>query len=93
MAKKLKVGIAGFGRSGCNIHARWFKEAPDKFEVVAVADQLDERLADATKDFKCKVYKDWRDLIKNTKDMDLFVNALSQRPPQRGDCGGSESRL
>ena len=36
---KLKVGIAGFGRSGCEIHGEFFKE-DDRFEVVAVSDGL-----------------------------------------------------
>jgi predicted dehydrogenase len=76
MAKKIRVGIGGFGRSGCDIHAKWLREVPDMFEIVAVSDEQDERLAEAARDFKCKTFKDWRELLKKTKDMDLFVNAL-----------------
>ena len=44
---KLKVGIAGFGRSGCEIHGAFFKE-DDRFEVVSLPDKpaWDEFLAD-----------------------------------------------
>ena len=44
---RIRVGIGGFGRSGCNIHGRWLVEVPEQYQVVAVADQLPERREDA----------------------------------------------
>lgn len=73
--KVLRVGIGGYGRSGCDIHARWLREAPKQYRIVAVSDQLPERRAEAARDFGCAVYKDHIDLLRNT-EMDLFVNAL-----------------
>ena len=60
--KKIKVGIAGFGRSGCDIHGAFFKE-DDRFEVIAVSDALPDRRADAQRDFGCAVYSDYNELI------------------------------
>ncbi|MHB9131836.1 MAG: Gfo/Idh/MocA family protein [Armatimonadota bacterium] len=75
MGKVLRVGIGGYGRSGCDIHAAWLKEAPAQFQVVAVADQLPERREDAVRDFGCAVYDDYQELLAKT-EMDLFINAL-----------------
>lgn len=41
----ISVGIAGFGRSGCNIHARAIKEMPELFTLRKVFDPLEERRA------------------------------------------------
>lgn len=73
--KKLRVGIGGYGRSGCDIHARWLREAGGRYKIVAVSDELPERRAEAAGDFGCAVYRDYRKLIEET-EMDLFVNAL-----------------
>ncbi len=81
--KVLRVGIGGYGRSGCDIHARWLKEVPKQYRVVAVADELSERRADAVRDFGCPVYKSYPDLLKNT-EMDLFINALPSFLHARG---------
>ena len=37
----IKVGIVGFGRSGCNIHANGIARMRDMFDVVAIADFMD----------------------------------------------------
>lgn len=42
----ITVGISGFGRSGCNIHADAMALIPDKFAVKAVFDPLEERRKD-----------------------------------------------
>jgi len=75
MAKRLKVGIGGYGRSGCDIHARWLRNVQSKFEIVAVADQLPKRRKDARAAWGCRAYGDYGKLLKNT-EMDLFINAL-----------------
>jgi predicted dehydrogenase len=48
---------------------------PDKYEIVAVADELSERRDEAKREFGCRTHKDYRDLIADG-DFDLFVNAL-----------------
>lgn len=70
----IRVGIAGFGRSGCNIHARWLREAPTQYRVVAVADELSGRRADAERDLGCATYADYHDMLAQA-EFDLFVNA------------------
>ena len=76
MTKKvLRVGIGGYGRSGCDIHAHWLREVPEQYKIVAVADQLAERREDAARDFDCPTYEDYRELLEKT-EMDFFVNAL-----------------
>ena len=39
----IKVGIIGFGRSGCGIHANAIENQPGKFTVVAICDELPDR--------------------------------------------------
>ena len=39
----IKVGIIGFGRSGCNIHANAIAKMQDRFTVVAICDEIPER--------------------------------------------------
>lgn len=41
--KKIGVGIIGFGRSGCGIHANALAQMRDRFDVVAICDLLPER--------------------------------------------------
>ena len=76
MANKIiRVGIAGQGRSGYDIHARWLREDPRKYKIVAVADQLPQRRREAKEAFGCRTYRDYHDLIEDG-DYDLFINAL-----------------
>ena len=71
----LRVGIAGQGRSGYNIHALWLKQAGRQFRIVAVADQLPERRRDAEREFGARAYADYSAMIRKG-GFDLFVNAL-----------------
>ncbi len=71
----IRVGIGGFGRSGCDIHSAWLKEAREQFAVVAVADQLPERRADAERDFGARTYTDFQEMLA-AGGFDLFINAL-----------------
>ena len=74
--KIIRVGIAGQGRSGYNIHAKCLgMHETDKYKITAVADQLAERRRDAKKEFGARTYKDYSDLIR-AGGFDLFVNAL-----------------
>lgn len=72
----IRVGIAGQGRSGYNIHARCLtRHETDKFKIAAVADQLPERRRDAENEFGAAVYDDYRKLLR-AGGFELFVNAL-----------------
>lgn len=73
--KIIRVGIAGQGRSGYNIHANCLKNKTDKFKIVAVADQMAERRRDAKNEFGAQVYEDYTGLIRGG-NFDLLVNAL-----------------
>ena len=77
MNRKVKTAIAGFGRSGCDIHARYLKTDP-RFEVVAVADELDDRREDAVKAFGCKTFHNAKELIA-AGGFELLVNATPSR--------------
>ncbi|MCC7492084.1 MAG: Gfo/Idh/MocA family oxidoreductase [Fimbriimonadaceae bacterium] len=69
----LKVGIIGQGRSGYSIHAAHFRQDP-KYQIAAIADPLEDRLAHAAETFGCAVYTDWRDML-TAGGLDLVVNA------------------
>ena len=71
----IRVGIAGQGRSGYHIHANWLRNAPERYAIMAVADQFAERRADAERKLGARTYADYRELIADG-GYDLFVNAL-----------------
>jgi predicted dehydrogenase len=70
----IRVAIAGQGRSGYHIHANWLRRAPEQYRIVAVADELPERRADAEREFGARAYPDWRELLR-VGGFDLFVNS------------------
>ena len=72
---RVRVAVGGQGRSGYNIHTKQLKGTTDKFEIVAIADQLPERREDAQVELGARVYDDWRPLLKEG-GFDLFVNSL-----------------
>ena len=74
MDDKVKVGIAGLGRSGWNIHARILEDLPDEYKVVAVSDPIEERRQEAVEKFGCKAYPEFDDLIKD-EDVELVIVA------------------
>jgi len=74
MDDKVKVGIAGLGRSGWNIHARILEDLPDKYKVVAVSDPIENRRQEAVEKFGCKAYPEFDDLIKD-EDVELVIVA------------------
>ncbi len=74
-APVIRTAIAGQGRSGYKIHARCITTLPDLFGIVAVADQIESRRADAAAEFGARCYDDWTGLLADG-DFDLFVNAL-----------------
>ena len=71
----IRVAVLGQGRSGLDIHCRYFKTAPHKYQIVAIADLLDDRRQCAQSEMGCDAYADYRDLLVRG-DIDLVVNAL-----------------
>jgi scyllo-inositol 2-dehydrogenase (NADP+) len=74
MVDKVKVGIAGLGRSGWGNHAEAFERLKDKFEVAAAFDPLGDRRQQAVERFGCKAYADFDSLIHDS-DIELVVVA------------------
>ncbi len=74
--KKLNIAIIGQGRSGRDIHGRYYKsDKNDKFNVKYVVELDPARRALAPKDYPgCEVFEDYTALY-GTKDIDLVVNA------------------
>ena len=71
----LNVAIIGQGRSGRDIHGKFFRsEANDKFKVVAVVDKLEDRRERAKSEYGCDVYNDYHELF-GRQDIDLVVNS------------------
>lgn len=73
----IRVAVGGQGRSGYKIHTNWLRQVPDKFKVVAVADQLPERRKEAREQFGATAYSDWQKML-DAGGFDLFVNSLPQ---------------
>lgn len=75
--KKLRVAIIGQGRSGRDIHGAFFRSAAnDKFEVVAIVDQLEKRRQRAREEYGpgVDVYASHKDLY-GRDDIDLVINS------------------
>ena len=71
----VRVAVLGQGRSGLDIHCRYFKTVPHKYQIVAIADLLDDRRQRAQSEMGCDAYADYCDLLARD-DIDLVVNAL-----------------
>ncbi|MEM0328372.1 MAG: Gfo/Idh/MocA family oxidoreductase [Thermoproteota archaeon] len=65
MEDKVRIGIAGLGRSGWDIHSKILEKLPDKYKIVAVSDPIEERRREAVEKFGCKAYEDFDSLIKD----------------------------
>lgn len=73
--KKLKVAVIGQGRSGRDIHGKYFLErGKELYQVVAVVDELEIRRERAKREFDCDVYENYTELF-GREDIDLVVNA------------------
>ena len=73
--KKLKLAIIGQGRSGRDIHGKFYKsEQNDVVAVVAVVEADARRRERALKEYPgCKVYADYRELF-DVEGIDVVVN-------------------
>ena len=73
--KKMRIAIIGQGRSGRDIHGKFFKsEANDFCEVVCVVEEDEYRRNKAADEYKCDVCVDYKELFARN-DIDLVVNA------------------
>lgn len=72
--RKMRVAIIGQGRSGKDIHGKYFLSADNKnIEVVYVVDEIEGRREIAKKDYGCETFADYKELF--GKEVDLVVNA------------------
>ncbi len=60
---KIRVGIAGLGRSGWDIHARLLEPLGEQFQVVAVVDADPARREEAIERFDCQAYDQYSALL------------------------------
>lgn len=61
----IRVGIAGLGRSGWNIHARTLRGFPEQYRVEAVVDLDANRRREASDTLGCRAYDDFGDLLRD----------------------------
>ncbi len=71
----IRVGIAGLGRSGWNIHAHLLEPLTKRYQIVAVTDADADRRSEAKARFGCESYTDYADLLADPK-VELIVLAL-----------------
>lgn len=73
--EKIRVAVIGQGRSGLNIHGKFFRSEANRYvQVAAVVERLPERREKAKTLFDCDVYSDYTELF-SRRDIDLVVNA------------------
>jgi predicted dehydrogenase len=74
----IRVGIAGLGRSGWNIHANALQHLESLYRIVAVSDRLAERRQEAEEKFECRAYAEFDELIADD-DVELVIVATPNR--------------
>ncbi len=73
--KPIRVGIAGLGRSGWDIHARLLEPMGDQYQIVAVVDDDAARRAEAVERFGCRAYEQYQELFSDP-NIELVIVAL-----------------
>ena len=73
MSNIVKVGIAGLGRSGWNLHADALSRLPEHYTVAAAMDLSEQRRSEANTRFGCPTFGVFADLA--NADVDLIVVA------------------
>lgn len=71
----VRVGIAGLGRSGWDIHARLLEPLKDKYRIVAVCDPDQSRQKEARDRFRCRSYDGLNQLLKDF-EVELVIVAI-----------------
>ncbi|HAI13857.1 MAG TPA: hypothetical protein DCM28_19280 [Phycisphaerales bacterium] len=70
----IRVGIAGLGRSGWNIHAKHIQSLPKQYHITAVTDAMQDRLTEANSELGCAMYTDFNAMLAD-ENVDLIVVA------------------
>ena len=70
----VRVGIIGLGRSGWSIHALGLQQMPEHYRIVAVADLITERRAEAQQTFGCRAYAGYSELLAD-REVELVIVA------------------
>lgn len=79
MAKgKIKVGIAGLGRSGWDIHQALIGPLTDLYQIVAVFDKDEARMKEANAKYGCAMRGSFKELV-NDPNVELVVNATPNK--------------
>jgi predicted dehydrogenase len=78
----IRVGIAGLGRSGWNIHARNLEGLTDKFRIAAAFDPLKSRLNEAADNFGCRTYNSFKKLVEDPEVETIIVATPSNLHPK-----------
>ena len=75
--EKLRIAIIGQGRSGRDIHGAYLQtpQAKEKFEVVAIVEQQEDRRKRAAEEFGCLVLEKYEDLYYQSDNIDLVINS------------------
>lgn len=71
--KTIRVAIIGQGRSGRCIHGDYLPR-DDRFQIVAVVDEIAKRRDFAAREYGCDTYADYHSLFERD-DIDLIVNS------------------
>jgi scyllo-inositol 2-dehydrogenase (NADP+) len=72
---QIRVGIAGLGRSGWDIHAKLLAPLQEQYQVVAVVDADENRRQEAIDRFDCQAYTEYDQLLADPA-VELVVVAL-----------------
>ncbi len=71
----IKIGVAGLGRSGWDIHIAALQYMSDKFCITAVVDNLAERRQQASDEHGCRAYETYEELLADP-DIELVIVAM-----------------
>ncbi|MFN4226600.1 MAG: Gfo/Idh/MocA family protein [Candidatus Ratteibacteria bacterium] len=74
---KIKIGIAGLGRSGWGIHCRIISQLTELYQIVSVCDKDEKRIKEANEIFNCKVYTDYDEFLKDENTELVVVSTFS----------------
>lgn len=76
----IKVAVIGLGRAGLNIHIRRL-QGDTRFQLDAVTDWLDERVAEVVATTGCRGYASHRELLRHTEAEVVVVASASSSHP------------
>lgn len=72
--KPIRTGVLGLGRAGWDIHVRAIRN-DTRYRIVAVTDNLPDRLAQAQDELGCETFRTPKELLATAR-CDLIVNAM-----------------